>query len=253
MSFIKYIILGIIQGITEPLPISSSAHIIIFKNLFNTNMFNDFNFEIFAHFGSFLALLFIYNKDIINIISSPKKEYKYIINLIISTIPIGIIGFIFKKRIEGIINLKLIGLALIVTAISLFIIRNIKGIKKDKDITIKDALIISLFEVFSLIPGISRSGITLVGTILCNLDHDSSFKYTFLLYFPIALASFILSLFEIGISSSLLVPYLTGTLISFIVTYYSFIWFKNYVKNGNLWKFSIYCIILGIFVLIYFR
>ena len=262
MYLIKYILLGIIQGITEPLPISSSAHIIIFKNLFNTHMFNDFNFEIFANFGSLIAILLIYYKDIYKLIKNSFKyiikkddnnDFKYIIKLIISTMPVGFIGFIFKDKIEAISSLKLIGIALLLTSISLLLVKNTNGYKKDNDIKIIDAIIIGLFEMIALIPGLSRSGMVLVGSLLCKFDNNTAFKYTFLLYIPISIASFILSIFDIGLSSNLLIPYLIGSLSSFIVTYYTFNWFKSYVNKGNLWKFAIYCIILSIFVLYYFR
>ena len=251
MYLIKYILLGIIQGITEPLPISSSAHIIIIRNLFNTHMLNDFNFEIFANFGSFIALLIIYYKDIFLLFKN--KNIKYILRLVISTIPVGIIGLVFKDNIERIISLKLIGLSLLLTSISLLLVKNINGYKKDDDISIMDAILIGLFEMIAIIPGLSRSGMVLVGSLLCKLNNDSAFKYTFMLYFPISLSSFILSIFDIGITSNLLIPYLSGTISSLIVTYISFKWFLNYVRHGNLWKFSIYCFILAIFVLYYFR
>ena len=251
MNIIKYILLGVIQGITEPLPISSSAHLIILKNLFNTHMFNDFNFEIFTNFGSFIAIIIIYYKDIINLFK--KKNINYIKRLIISTIPVGIIGLLFKDSLEKITSLKLIGIALLLTGLTLLLVKNIKGNKKDNDITIKDAIIIGLFELVALIPGLSRSGMVLAGSLLCKLDNNTSLKYTFLLYLPISIASFILSLFDLGITSNLIAPYLTGTFFAFITTYYTFKWFKEYVNKGNLWKFAIYCFILGFFVLYYFR
>ena len=265
MNIIKYIILGIIQGITEPLPISSSGHIFLFKNLFNINMFNDLNFEIFANFGSFIAILIIYYKDIFKlsrnsikyIIKKDKinyrKDFNYIKLLIISSIPVFIIGFIFKDILERIISIKLVGISLLITAISLLLVKDIKGNKKDIDIKIIDAIIIGLFQMIALIPGLSRSGMTLVGCILCGLEHNTSFKYTFMLYIPVSLAAFILSIFDIGLTSNIIIPYFIGTLTSLIVTYYSFIWFKNAVKKGNIWKFSLYCLIIALFILFYFR
>ena len=107
MNILIYILLGIIQGFTEPLPISSSGHIFLFKNIFNTNMFNDLNFEIVANFGSFLAILFIFRNDIIDLVkafftyifskkkrSENKAKFKYCLYLIVSTIPVGIVGFL---------------------------------------------------------------------------------------------------------------------------------------------------------------
>ena len=130
MEFIKYIILGIIQGITEPLPISSSG------NLFNTNMLNDVNFEIFVNFGSFLAIFYIFRKDICKLLKSffgliftkdqkKKKElapdFKYCLLIIIGSIPAGIAGILFKDKIDTFSeNLKILGTAFLITALALF-------------------------------------------------------------------------------------------------------------------------------------
>ena len=116
MILIKYAILGIIQGLTEPLPISSSGHLLVFKNLFNTNMFNDLNFEIVVNFASFIAILFIFRKDIIKLIKSfflylfgqkdnrkkYKDDFKYCMLIVIGSIPVGIAGILFKDKIETI-------------------------------------------------------------------------------------------------------------------------------------------------------
>lgn len=268
MQFIKYIILGIIQGITEPLPISSSGHLLIFRELFNTNMFNDLNFEIIANFGSFIAIFIIFRKDIISLINGffkhlftkDKKtyhqEYKYVINIIIGSIPVGIIGFIFKHKIEAISSVKLVGISLLITAISLLLVKNIIGHKKDNEITKTNAFIIGLFQMIALIPGLSRSGMVFVGCLLNDLESKSALKFTFMLYFPVSIATFILSLIDItkkGIESTLIAPYLTGLIVSLLVTYLTFNWLTQLVKENKLWKFAIYCILLGLFVLSYFR
>lgn len=266
---IKYLILGIIQGITEPLPISSSGHLLIFRNLFNTNMFNDLNFEIFVNFGSFIAILIYFFNDIKDLITNffkylkakkdEKKQYKskylFVWYLIISTIPAGLIGLLFKDYIEKLASIKMVGYALLITAIALFLVKNTKGTKEDKDISLKDAIIIGLFQMFALFPGLSRSGMTLVGCLLCGLSRTASLKYTFLLYFPISIASFSLSFMECinTLNSNLLLNYTIGLAAATIVTYITYDWLANYVKKGQLWRFSIYCLIVGLFVLIYFR
>ena len=155
MNYIKYLILGIIQGITEPLPISSSGHIFLFKNLFsNPNFFDGFTFEIISNFGSFLAILFIFRKDIIDLIKGffgfifkDKKKYKdsfmYVIKMIISTIPVGITGILLGDYLEARFNsLIILGFTFLFTSLMLFIVRNIKGNKDSKDITFKDAIIL---------------------------------------------------------------------------------------------------------------
>src|SRR5699024_4464254 len=147
MDIITYIILGIIQGITEPIPVSSSGHIFLFKNLFNTNMFNSLNFEIISNFGSFIAIFIIFLKDIIEFIidffsyifkKDTRKKYaskfRYALYIIISTIPVGITGFLFKDEIENLYSLNGLAIAFLITALALFIVRNIKGTKSDEDI-----------------------------------------------------------------------------------------------------------------------
>ena len=269
MNIITYLILGIIQGITEPLPISSSGHIFLFKNIFNTTMFDSLNFEIVSNFGSFIAIFIIFWKDIKELIvaffsyifkKDTRKEnlakFKYCLFVIISTIPVGITGFIFKDKLESMYSLNGLAIAFLITALALFIVRNMKGSKNDYDITLKDAILIGLLQAVTIIPGISRSGTVLVACLLCGLKRDTALKYNFILYFPVSVATMILGVSDLVNTaelSNMLVPYLIGMIAAGIVTYFSYRWLSNWVKNGKLWKFSIYCVILAIFIFIYFR
>ena len=269
MDIITYIILGIIQGITEPIPVSSSGHIFLFKNLFNTNMFNSLNFEIISNFGSFIAIFIIFWKDIKELIiaffsyifkKDSRKKYKdkfrYALYIIISTIPVGITGFLFKDEIENLYSLNGLAIAFLITALALFIVRNMKGNKGDYDITLKDAILIGLLQAVTIVPGISRSGTVLVACLLCGLKRDTALKYTFILYFPVSVATMILGVSDLASTSeltSMIIPYLAGMLAAGIVTYFSYKWLSNWVKNGKLWKFSIYCVVLAVFIFIYFR
>ena len=270
MDIIKYIILGFIQGLTEPLPISSSGHLVLFKNLFNTNMLNDVNFEIVVNFGSFLAILFIFRKDVWRLIQgffgyifdkkNRKKfaqDFKYCLLIIIGSIPVGIAGLLFKDKVDSWSgNMTLLGCAFLITSLMLFLVRKANGKKKDYDITVKDAIIIGLLQMIALTPGISRSGTVLVGCLLCGISRESSLKYTFMLYFPVSVASMglgVVDLFQDGNLSNLLLPYTLGMIAACLVTYFSYRWLSSLVKRGKLWKFSIYCFFLAIFVLIYFR
>ncbi len=270
MEILIYIILGIIQGFTEPLPISSSGHIFLFKNIFNTKMFNDLNFEIVANFGSFLAILFIFRKDIIDLVKAfftylfnkekraqNKVKFKYCLYLIVSTIPVGIVGILFKDVIESkLTNLKFLGIAFLFTALMLFLIRNKKGQKEEQDITLKDAIIIGLFQMITIMPGISRSGTVLVACLLVGMKRTTALKYTFILYFPISLATMLLGvkdLLQAGNLNTLFIPYFLGMSAALIVTYFTYKWLSEIVKNGKLWKFAIYCLALALFIFIYFR
>ena len=269
MNIITYIILGIIQGITEPIPVSSSGHIFLFKNIFNTNIFNTLNFEIISNFGSFIAIFIIFWKDIKELIvaffsyifkKDTRKKYetkfRYALFVILSTIPVGITGFLFKDKLESLYSLKGLAIAFLITALALFIVRNIKGTKDDADIKLKDALLIGLFQAVTIIPGISRSGTVLVACLLCNLKRDTALKYTFMLYFPVSVGTLILGVSDLANTSelsSMLVPYLVGMIAAGVITFFSYKWLSNWVKKGSLWKFSIYCVILALFIFIYFR
>ena len=270
MSLIKYIIVAIIQGLTEPLPISSSGHMYLFKSIFNTNMTSDLNFEIICNFGSFLAILFIFRKDVIKLIKDfftyifnkdsrdkTKNGFKYALYIIISTIPVGLSGLFLKDFIEEkLTSVKILGFAFLLTALALFIVRNIKGEKDDKDITLKDAIIIGLFQMITIMPGISRSGTVLVACLLCKLKRETALKYTFMLYFPVSVAAMGLGVKDMLVStniSSLILPYAIGMVIALVITLFSYEWLSNAVKKGKLVYFSIYCLLLAAFIFIYFR
>lgn len=270
MGLFKYIVLAIVQGFTEPLPISSSGHMYLFRQVFNFNMLNNMNYEVICNFGSFIAIFIIFWKDIFKFINDfltfifkknqrekSKNGFWYCIYVVISTIPVTITGFFFKDYIETkLSNPMILGFAFLITAISLFIVKNIKGNKKDFDITLKDAIIIGLFEAVTIVPGISRSGTVLVACLICKLKRETALKYTFILYFPVSIGSMILSASDIisqNNLSSLILPYSLGLVISGIITYFSYTWLSNWVKKGKLQYFAYYCLLLVLFIFIYFR
>jgi len=270
MELFKYIIIAVIQGITEPLTISSSGHMFLFKSLLNTNMFNDLNYEIICNFGSFLAIFIIFRKDIFKLINdfftfifksskrkSTKKSFWYCIYLLISTIPVAIMGLLFKDFVENKLNqIYILGFAFLITALVLFLVRNIKGSKEDFDITLKDAIIIGLFQAITIFPGISRSGTVLVACLICKLSRNAALKYTFILYFPVSVGSMILGVSDLINNpnlSSLLLPYGIGMVIAGVITYFSYEWLSSWVKKGRLAYFSVYCLFLAAFIFIYFR
>lgn len=266
MLILKYLILGIIQGFTEPLPISSSGHLRIFKSLFNSEVLSDMNFEIIVNFGSLIAILILYRKEIVSIIKDffmfiKTKEKKYSVNykyawlIVVGTIPAALLGLFVKDFIEEYFTTKLVGLMLIVTSILLFMIKDIKGKKEKKDMTYLDALKIGLFQVVALLPGISRSGATVVGGMKSNLTRETALNYSFMLYIPISVASMVLGIKDLitaGNIGALAIPYLVSMIAAGIVTYYAAKLFIDIMKKGKLIYFSIYCFIVGLVVFIIF-
>lgn len=265
-DMLKYIFLGFIQGFTEPIPVSSSGHLVIFKALLNDNVLNDLNFEIIVNFGSLIAILIVFRKDIIDIIHDfflyiKTKEEKYYNNfkyawlIVIGSVPAGIAGLLLKDKIESVLGgVKIVGFALLVTALFLFLVKDYKGKKDDDSISVSNALVIGFFQVLALFPGISRSGATLVGGMQQGLKRETAFKYSFMLYIPISFATMglgVMDLMEANISMVTLTYYIIGAMVSCIVTYFSTKWFKDVVKRGKLIYFVWYCLLVGTLVILF--
>ena len=266
VEILKHVFLGIIQGFTEPIPVSSSGHLVILREFLTSDVFRDLNFEIIVNFGSLLAIMFLYKKDISKIfkefflyIKTKEKKYRnnfnYFLYIVIATIPAGIIGLLFKDFIEEkLVSVKIVGIALLITALFLFLIRNKEGKKTSEKITWKDSIVIGLFQAVALLPGISRSGATIVGGMFRDFKREVSVKFSFMLYIPISIATSILGVSDIidaGNVDSLIVPYSLGMIASAIVTYFAAKWFINIMKKGDLVYFVSYCLILGITVLLF--
>lgn len=267
MNIIRYIFLGIIQGFTEPTPISSSGHILLLRHLFNFRFIYDLNFEIIVNFGSLIAVIYFYRKELLEIFNDfilyiktrknkYKENYNYVWLVVVGTIPAAILGLIYKDGIEAISSPKTVGLYLLLTAALLFIARNIKGKKDDNNITIKDALFIGFYQVIALIPGVSRSGATLVGGLFRNLKRETAFRFSFMLYIPVSIGAMILGMNNLIHSSkldTLWFPYLFGMIASGIVTYYALRWFKNIVLKGKLIYFVYYTAIVGLIAILFIK
>lgn len=230
------ILLGIIQGFTEALPISSSGHLYIISKLLGKNISN-FNIEIMANAGSLIAVIIYYRHRLKNIVS----DKDYMLKIVIGTIPAIILGFLFKDILENIISTKLIGIAFIITSLFLYLVKDKNG--KRKEVSVKDSLIIGLYQAVALIPGISRSGSTIIGALNQDLDRETAFDYSFMLYIPVSIGSLVLGLKDV---SSDINGYLVIIIVSAIFTYISIILFSKAIKNGKLLIFSIYTLVLGL-------
>lgn len=275
-ELIEYILLGIMQGITEPIPVSSSGHVLIFQTILSKiNSGIDIDFTTLAtitNFGSLIAIIIIFWSDIVNLIKSffsfifnkesrKDKEvgldFKYCLKIIIATIPAGVAGLIATKL--GLLdtleeNVKFVGIMLLLTAVFLFLIKDFKGKKNRDDISFKDSIIIGLCQMISIIPGLSRSGATIVGGMFRNLKRDVAFNFSFILYIPISIATSILGikdLLELSISSSTYILYIIAAILAGIFTYIFTKWFAKIVKEGKLIYFSIYCLFLGLVVILF--
>ncbi len=260
-----YIFLGIVQGLTEPLPISSSGHVFVLKKLLGITT-TDLNFEIIVNFGSLLAILVIYKDDLIKLIKNffkyfkvkneeTKKDFKYCMLIVLGSIPVGLIGVLFKDSIESKLNnMSIIGIAFLVTSLFLLLVSNIKGKRNESDMNVMDSLIVGTSQVIALIPGISRSGSTLIGGLFRKLDRETALRYSFMLYIPVSVGTTILGLkdlLEMNNIHDLVLPYGLGFIASMVVSYFTLRWFIKVVKKGNLKYFSLYTLLLGLLILIF--
>lgn len=262
---LKFIILGLVQGFTEPIPISSSGHLVLIRELFQIE-FENLSFEIIVHFGSLIAIVYTYRKEVSKLTANflkfcfeRKRTYKtdflFVTYLFIATFFTGVIGLFLEDFInEELTKPIFIGLSLVITGFFLWIIRHNKGTRLDKDITIKDAVIIGLTQAIALIPGISRSGTTVVTAILLGLERKTALKFSFLLFIPVSFGITIVSIKDIVndlITIQYIIPYIIAFFISVIATYIALKWFINIMQKGKLHIFAIYCFVVGTTVILF--
>lgn len=267
IEIIKYIILGIVQGIAEVFPVSSSGHLIIFSNILGVDLGNLTVFLMITNLGSFLALLYFFRKDVISLITKfftflfkkekrndeeIKEGFNYSLKLAISVIPVGIAGLLLEKYIPS--NMLVIGISLLITATLLLLMFSLRNKEFKDEITWKNATIIALFQTTAIIPGISRSGITTVGGLSQKINIKEVLKFSFLSYILISIPVSIKGLIDIvGVSESInIIGYLLAFIFSFVATFITAKILFRFVKPNNLVYFSVYCFFVGVFAIVWY-
>ena len=257
--YIQSLILGIVQGLTELLPISSSAHLNLIPWIFNWAKISD-SFDVALHFGTLLAIGIFFFKDWIGLIKggynlAVKKEKttegKMFWYIVLATIPGGIIGFVLDKYLEGFLKHPLIiASALIVMGIALYVAdKKCKSEISYEKMGLKETLIIGVSQALAFIPGVSRSGATITMGRLLKVDRESVAKYSFMLSTPIVLAATIFKFKDFTLNPQFFI----GVLASFLVGIAVIKFLMQYLKKGSFKMFAIYRVIAGLAViLIYF-
>jgi len=263
---INIVILGILQGIAEFLPISSSAHLIIARDIFGIglNIANnvELTFDLALHFGTLLAIVVYFWDDLWNILISgitkgvKERNGKLFWYLILATIPAGIVGVLFEEIFEKFFRqqISLIAIALIVMGIIIYIVdKKSKSIKNLNQIKWIDALIIGISQVFALIPGFSRSGTTITASRVLKINKTDSAKFSFFLSVPVVLGATFFTLIKentIAIISENLNVFGLGILISFLTGLLCVSFLLKYIRKNDFKLFMLYRIVLGIVVLL---
>lgn len=264
---ISVIILAIIQGVAEFLPISSSAHLIIFREVFGIGkdvISGDLGltFDIALHLGTALAIIVFFFKDFLNMAIKgftkgvKDKDGKIMWYLIAATVPAALAGVLFEDVIDNIIREKyyLIAIALIVMGVIIYLVdKKCPREKEIKDMTLKDALIIGCSQVFALIPGFSRSGTTIAAGRALHLEREDAAKFSFYLSLPVVMGAVVLQLIKVDFSiiASNISILLVGIVISFIIGILCIRFLLKYLRSNDFKVFMWYRLVLGIGVLIY--
>ena len=249
LSSVEILILAAIQGVSEFIPVSSSSHIVLVSNYYefaNQNLLID----ICLHLGSLLAIVFYFRKDLLNFL----KNKIFFLRIIIGTIPIIPIGYILYTTgwINQLRNLEIIGWMSLIFGILLFISDKMEVTKKiDKEFNNKSALIIGMFQVLSLIPGVSRSGITITSGRLLGFSRFDAAKISFFLSIPTLIAASTLGIYNVykEDSSELNFLVIIAIIFSFIFSYFTIALFLRFIRSSSLNIFIIYRLILSLFIL----
>ena len=282
MSVLQSIFLGVVQGLTEFLPVSSSGHLAIFQNIFHIDTGNSILFDVLLHIGTLLVVFIVYWKDIWKLIlealqmlgdlfanlgiflknrkavkAQPYKRVvrsnyrKFAVLLIVSTIPTAIIGYLGEKLIKNASETLLIpGICLLITGVLLLISDRAENCYKiPKDIAYREGALVGVAQGFATLPGLSRSGTTITACLLCGFDRKFAVKYSFILSIPAILGAAVLEVSEIGqetVTGGLAGTYIAGMIAAALVGYVCIKAMLIVVKNKKFKYFAYYCFAVGL-------
>lgn len=270
MNIIQSVVLGIVQGLTEFLPVSSSAHLLFIPKILNWEDIPD-SFEVALHFGTLLAILLVFfndwikmikasftvvkekikNKDNMNIDKDTMQKAKIFLYLIVSTIFVALVSYFIDKKRSALKESKymtyIMAGSLIFMGLALYFVDKYKKNKKSlKDIKFKEAFLVGISQIIALIPGMSRSGTTITTARLFEINKKDAAKYSFLLATPIIFAATVLKVKEFVFT----VPFIIGVLVSFITGYLVLKFFMKYLETKDYKVFAVYRVVIGIILIL---
>ncbi|MDY4837867.1 MAG: undecaprenyl-diphosphate phosphatase [Lachnospiraceae bacterium] len=282
MTIVQAIILGVIQGLTEFLPVSSSGHLAIMKNILRMDLETGALYDVLLHVATLVAICIVMRKDIVKLIlefisivrdvftnflifidriTHKDDQYyikimssayrRFVVLIIVSSIPTAIIGFLLNDIIETVENELLVpGICLIATAVIILISDFLAdGTKKPKDATVYDAFAIGTAQGIATLPGLSRSGTTITACILCGFDRKFAVKYSFIMSMPAIFGALILKLSKISsetVTGGDIAVYIVGMVIAAVVGYFALIFTTRLVQKKSFKYFAFYCFGIGV-------
>jgi undecaprenyl-diphosphatase len=265
IGYVDGLVLGVVEGVTEFLPISSTGHLTIAEGLLNlkTDSEQVTAFTAVVQMGAILAAVLFFRRDIIRIISAFARgavnaearqgfDWRLAISVIIGSVPIAVVGLALRHVIEGPLrNLWVVAAALILwSAVLVFAERGARQDRHEQDITYRDALFIGLVQCFSLVPGVSRSGATISAGLVRGIDRVTATRLSFLLGIPALFAAGLLELKKAVSTHGSLGPTVLATVVSFVVAYVSIAWLLRFVSHHSIARFVPYRVAVGLLVIV---
>lgn len=261
MSLIEAIILGIVQGLTEFLPVSSSGHIELVKAIFGTELEEGLLFTIVLHFATALSTLVVFRKEIIQLFKGIfSKEFnqdkRYALWIVASMIPAALVGFVLDDFIEGFFKgrIAFVGVMLLVTGVLLYLSDRVKH-NVNKEMSLKSAVVMGLVQAIAILPGISRSGSTIVTGVFMGVDRAKAARFSFIMVLPLivgAMLKKVLDASDAGVDLTEGFGVLAaGFLMAFVSGLLAIRWMIKLVERSQLTWFAIYCFVVGAVALFY--
>ncbi len=247
-------LLGLVQGLTEFLPVSSSGHLEILNALLGSSesLDSDLAMVVLVHVGTALSILYVFRKDIWQILKDVfslkwTDESRLAIEILISMIPALIIGLAFEDQLESLFSggIWMVGISLICTGLVLWVTPNIKDQKEP--VGYKKAVLIGVAQAVAVLPGISRSGMTIAAALMLGVGKKEAARFSFLMVLPVILGKALLDIIggEWAVGSDQMVPVMTALVVSFFVGVIACTWMIKLVQNSSLRYFAIYCVVIG--------
>jgi undecaprenyl-diphosphatase len=256
MDIAQSILLGIVQGLTEFLPVSSSGHLVLFQKLFGFQEAPIF-FDTLVHFATLLAVVFYLRKEIWQILTNLNKNLNLIWLLILGTLPAVIFALLFKDYIESTFNsLWMLSVGFFITAALLFATKFIGEGKKDmKKITWVDSIIIGIFQAVAILPSISRSGATISSALYRDIKREDAFKFSFLLSIPAIAGAMVLQVLDFNPNNlnGGFWPNALGFAMAAIFGFLSLFLLEKIAQKGKLYYFAAYCFALGVIIVLFVK
>ncbi len=259
MDYLDSLILGIIQGLTEFLPVSSSGHLELGKSLLGDNSLpkESMIFTVVLHFATALSTIVVFRKDIIEIIKELLKfewnsNTQFIFKIIISMLPAALIGFFFETELESLFsnNIVLVGAMLIITGLLLLLADRAQN--TSKNVSFKNAFTVGVAQAVAILPGISRSGATISTAVLLGIDKTKAARFSFLMVIPLIFGKIFKDIFsgELSYENAQITSLGIGFIAAFVSGLLACTWMIRLVKNSQLKYFAYYCAVVGIIAIL---